>query len=281
MVGTWMIGDEFGGTSSVSRAISTFWEIAVYSAMMVSGRKIPAENQAISRRILMYSAKRRTLAVCLVFSALILLTTHGRADEAAAAQVVVDNANRTFKNFINDPNMVWFRNNLGRAQGLFIVPKLGRGGFIIGGSGGRGLLLGRDSKSGRWSEPAFYTMGSASIGLQIGGEQSEVILMIMSNRGLDAMLSTKVQLGADMSVAAGPVGTGTRAATADVLSFARSKGAFAGLTVEGSIIAPDDARNTAYYGKAVSPLDILVRHSVNNPGADELILNVSEHTPKK
>jgi lipid-binding SYLF domain-containing protein len=95
------------------------------------------------------------------------------------------------------------------------------------------------------------------------------------------MLSTKAQLGADMSVAAGPVGTGTRAATADVLSFARSKGAFAGLTVEGSIITPDAARNTAYYGKAVSPLDILIRHSASNPGAGELVKNVTGNTSKK
>ncbi len=217
----------------------------------------------------------------LTFVGLASLAPDGRADEAAAAQVVVENANRTFMHFVMDPNMVWFRNNLDNARGLLIVPKLGRGGFIIGGSGGRGLLLGRDSETGNWSQPAFYTMGSASIGLQIGGELSEVIFMIMSNRGLDAMLSTKAQLGADMSVAAGPVGTGTRAATADVLSFARSKGAFAGLTVEGSIINPDDARNTAYYSEAVRPLDILIRRKVYNTHASELIKNVAEHTPKK
>ncbi len=221
------------------------------------------------------------LAAWLAFIGLTSFAPDGRADEAAAAQVVVENANRTFTHFIMDPDMVWFRNNLDKARGLLIVPKLGRGGFIIGGSGGRGLLLGRDSQTGRWSQPVFYTIGSASIGLQIGGEQSEVILLILSKKGLDAMLSTKAQLGADMSVAAGPVGTGTRVATADVLSFARSKGAFAGLTVEGSIITPDDARNTAYYGKAVSPLDILVRRSASNPRAGELIKNVAEHTPKK
>ena len=217
----------------------------------------------------------------LAFVSLGSLAPDGRTDEAAAAQVVVENANRTFTHFIMDPNMVWFRDNLDKARGLLIVPKLGRGGFIIGGSGGRGLLLGRDSQTGRWSQPVFYTIGSASIGLQIGGELSEVILVILSNKGLDAMLSTKAQLGADMSVAAGPVGTGTRVATADVFSFARSKGAFAGLTVEGSIITPDGARNSAYYGKAVRPVDILIRHSASNPRADELIKNVTEHTPKK
>ena len=220
------------------------------------------------------------IPILLAFAGLASLAPDGRADEAAAAQVVVENANRTFTHFMMDPDMVWFRNNLDRARALLIVPKLGRGGFIIGGSGGRGLLLGRDSETGNWSQPAFYTMGSASFGLQIGGEQSEVIFVIMSNRGLDAMLSTKAQLGADMSVAAGPVGTGTRAATTDVLSFARSKGAFAGLTVEGSIINPDSARNTAYYSEAVSPSDILIRHKVYNTHASELIKNVAEHTPK-
>jgi len=221
------------------------------------------------------------IPIWLAFVGLASLAPDSRADEAAAAQVVVEDANRTFTHFIMDPNMVWFRNNLDRARALLIVPKLGRGGFIIGGSGGRGLLLGRDSETGNWSQPAFYTIGTASIGLQIGGEQSEVIFVIMSNRGLDAMLSTKAQLGADMSVAAGPVGTGTRAATTDVLSFARSKGAFAGLTVEGSIINPDRARNTAYYLEAASPSDILIRHKVYNTHASELIRNVAEHTPKK
>lgn len=229
----------------------------------------------------MHPVKRFLVFTCMAVIGFASLPPYAHADEAAEAQVVVDNANRTFSNFINDPDMAWFRNNLGRARGLLIVPKLGRGGFIIGGSGGRGLLLGRDSKTGRWSQPAFYTMGSASIGLQIGGDVSQVILVIMSNKGLDALLSTKAQLGADMSVAAGPVGTGTKAATADVLSFARSKGAFAGLTVDGSIIDPDDARNSAYYGKAVSPLDILVRRSVSNAKAAELVKNVAEHTPKK
>lgn len=229
----------------------------------------------------MIPVKKLFIVACVSLIGFATLPSEGRADEATEAQVVVDNANRTLKNFIADPDMVWFRNNLGKARGLLIVPKLGRGGFIVGGSGGRGLLLGRDSQTGRWSEPAFYTMGSASIGLQIGGDVSQVILVVMSNKGLDAMLSTKAQLGADMSVAAGPVGTGTKAATTDILAFSRSKGAFAGLTVEGSIIEPDDTRNAAYYGKAASPLDILVRHSVSNPQAAELIKTVTESTPKK
>ena len=228
----------------------------------------------------MNSVKKFTLALCVALVGLASLAPDSRADGATEAQVVVDNANQTFTHFVNDPDMVWFRNNLDKAYGLLIIPVLGRGGFIIGGSGGRGLLLGKDSQTGYWSQPAFYTMGSASIGLQIGGDKSEVILMIMSKNGLDALLSTKAQLGGDMSIAAGPVGTGTRAATTDVLAFSRSKGAFAGLTAEGSIIDPEDQRNAAYYGKAVSPLDILIRRTVENPGATTLVNNVAKHTSK-
>jgi len=228
----------------------------------------------------MNSVKTFTLALCVALVGLASLAPDSRADGATEAQVVVDDANRTFTHFMNDPDMVWFRNNLDKAYGLLIVPILGRGGFIIGGSGGRGLLIGKDSQTGYWSQPAFYTMGSASIGLQIGGDKSEVILMVMSKNGLDALLSTKAQLGGDMSIAAGPVGTGTRAATTDILAFSRSKGAFAGLTAEGSIIDPEDQRNAAYYGKAVSPLDILIRRTVENPGATTLVNNVAKHTSK-
>ena len=228
----------------------------------------------------MNSVKTFTLALCVALVGLASLAPESRADGATEAQVVVDDANRTFTHFMNDPDMVWFRNNLDKAYGLLIVPILGRGGFIIGGSGGRGLLIGKDSQTGYWSQPAFYTMGSASIGLQIGGDKSEVILMVMSKNGLDALLSTKAQLGGDMSIAAGPVGTGTRAATTDILAFSRSKGAFAGLTAEGSIIDPEDQRNAAYYGKAVSPLDILIRRTVENPGATTLVNNVAKHTSK-
>ena len=113
-------------------------------------------------------------------------------------------------------------------------------------------------------------MGNVTFGLQIGAELSEVVLMVMTEKGLDSMLSTSVNLGADASVAAGPVGAGAKVATADILAFSRSKGIFAGLTVEGAAIAVRDKWNHAYYGKAVTPVDILVRRSVSNEQADAL-----------
>jgi len=215
-------------------------------------------------------------AAYLAVAGLALAGADAAADDTAAAQAVVDESTRTFTDMSKDPNMTWFRDNVDNARALMIVPNLGRAGFIIGGSGGRGLLLAKDSKSGQWTNPAFYTIGSASIGLQIGGELSEVILMVMTEKGLNAMLSTKAQLGGDMSVAAGPVGAGAKAATTDVLAFARSKGAYGGLSVEGSVITPDDKRNSAYYGKSVTPTDILVRRSVNNPRAGDLVKTVAK-----
>lgn len=181
-------------------------------------------------------------------------------------------------NFTNDPNMTWFRDNIKKAKGILIVPRLVRAGFIFGGSGGTGTLLRRHDKTGYtfnnpiayWSYPAFYTMGSVTWGLQAGGEAAEVILLVMSDRGMDALLSPKVQLGANMSVTAGPVGAGAKAATADVLQYSRSQDLFGGLTLDGSVINPRDKFNHAYYSAEVTPLDILIQGDARNAQAYDL-----------
>jgi lipid-binding SYLF domain-containing protein len=175
------------------------------------------------------------------------------------------------KSFLSDPDMEWFRNNLPKARGVFIVPQMIRGGFILGGSGGSGLLLAQDYKTGAWSQPVFYSMGSVSFGLQIGADASEIILLIMTDKGLDAMMSKEFKLGADAAVAAGPVGGSAKAQTADILAFGRAKGAYAGLSVEGALISPRDKWNNSYYGTPVRPVDIIVRGLVHNPKADTLV----------
>ncbi len=200
------------------------------------------------------------------------------ADDLSDAKGLVDKANTTLSNFIADPNMTWFRNNVHNAKGVFIVPTLGKAGFVFGGSGGTGVLLARDESSGKWSYPAFYTMGSATFGLQIGVQVAEVVLMVMTKKGMDSMLSTKFQLGGDASVAAGPVGAGAAAATADILQFARTKGVFGGLTLEGAVIGIRESLNTAYYGRAVRPVDILIRRDVSNAQANPLRHTLTQKT---
>lgn len=193
------------------------------------------------------------------------------ADSSRETQAVVSAARRTLGRFQADPEMAWFRDHVGEALAVLIVPKRVRAGLIFGGSGGVGVLLARDSSSGEWGQPVFYNLGGASIGLQAGGERSEVILLIQSQAGLDSFLSPKVQLGAEAAVAAGPVGAGAGGnATADVLTFVRSKGLYAGATLDGTLIQPADERNADYYGSAVTAADILVRKTVRNAHADGL-----------
>lgn len=205
-------------------------------------------------------------------------------DKQEAAQLV-DKARLTMDSFMNDGNMGAFRDLLKKAEGVFIAPQVLKGAFIVGASGGNGVLLVRDKKTGKWSEPAFYTIGGASVGLQIGGQASEVILLLMTDRGVTTLLSNSLKLGADAGVAAGPVGMGVAAATAnlsaDVLSFSRSKGLYGGVSLDGAVIAIRQGLNDAYYGKSVTPSDIFVLRDVRNPQAERLIEDVSKSAGPK
>jgi len=217
----------------------------------------------------LHSAFSHCRAVALA-AALLVPSLAATADELAEAQDTVDKARRTIETFKADPDMAWFRDHVQDAKALMIVPVLLKGGFIFGGSGGNGVLLGRDTATGEWSDPAFNFIGSVTFGLQIGAEAAEVVLMVMTERGKSAMLSTEFKLGADVSIAAGPIGAGASAATTDVLAFSREKGLFGGLTIEGAVIKPRDSWNAAYYGTAAEPIDIVVRRIVSNSRADGL-----------
>lgn len=220
------------------------------------------------------SANRRPAAALLGAALLTLLAlpaVAAAADPAHEAQAVVSAARRTLGRFQADPEMSWFRDHVGEAVAVLIVPKRIRAGLIFGGSGGVGVLLAREASSGEWGQPVFYNLGGASFGLQVGGERSEVVLLIQSQAGLDSFLSPKFQLGAEAAVAAGPVGAGAgENATAEILTFVRSKGLYAGATLDGTVIQPAAERNAAYYGSEASAADILVRKTVRNAQADGL-----------
>jgi lipid-binding SYLF domain-containing protein len=197
---------------------------------------------------------------------------------ASEDQLLVDKARITFESFMSDSNMGYLKEHLKEAKGILIVPSLLKAGFIFGGSGGSGVLIVNDAKKGQWSQPAFYTIGSVSFGLQIGGEAAEVIMMVRTQKAVDKLLTSSFKLGGDTSVAVGPVGTGAKSnVVADIFSFSRSKGAFAGLALDGSVVTTRDKWNAAYYGKPASPVDILVTHSVSNPGSAELSKTVANY----
>jgi len=197
-----------------------------------------------------------------------LLSAAGPAAAQTKQQSIVDKATGTLRAFSVAPEMEWFRDNIRNAKGLVIFPNNVKGGFIIGGSGGSGVMIAR--KGGSWSYPAFYTTGSFTFGLQFGGQVSELVLMVMTEKGVDAMLSPEFKLGGDVSVAAGPVGAGAKGQTADIIAFARGKGLYGGLNVEGTVITTREKWNEKYYYNGVRTADILVSGNASNAGANAL-----------
>lgn len=199
----------------------------------------------------------------------------GPARAANQADDIVTKAQLTVQDMRKDENMGDFVNrHLKNARGVLVVPQMLKGAFGIGAEGGSGVLLVRDAK-GTWSYPAFYTLGGVSIGLQIGGSASEVMLLLMTDRGVNAIVNgNRIKLGADLGVAAGPVGGGAEAAvtlgSADVLVYSRSKGAYIGISLEGSVIEPRESLNKEYYGKEVDSKPIVIERKYSNAHANGL-----------
>jgi len=198
-------------------------------------------------------------------------TVPATAAGTSAQQGLVDAARVTFNNFMRAESMSWVRDHLHEVKALLIIPSLLRGGFILGGAGGSGVLLVRDSTTGQWSQPAFYGIGSFNFGLLIGGEAAEVLMLIRTQEAVDKLLASSFKFGGDMAITVGPVGGGAKSnVMANIYSFALSKGLYAGISMEGTVVSTRDDWNTAYYGKPVTPADILILNSVSNPGSAEL-----------
>lgn len=207
----------------------------------------------------------------------LFVATSGVALGQTEQQKLVNDADTSLRNFMRDPDMTWLQQNISRAKAVMIAPQLVKAGFIFGGSGGRAVVLGRDAKSGKWVGPAFYTMATASVGFQAGISVSEAVTLVMTEKGLNSLLSTSVKLGGDASVAAGPVGAGAKSdVVADFITFSRSKGVYGGLNLDGTVINITNDWNELYYQKkGILPPDILVRMSVHNKGADKLVSEIT------
>ncbi len=161
-----------------------------------------------------------------------------------------------------------------KAKGVLIIPSLLKAGFLIGGSGGSGVMLSRN-KDGDWSYPAFYTLTSASLGLQVGASNAEIMLVIMSDEALKALIDKEVTIGGDASIAIGTDGAGVKGATTlefgkDIFSFSKEVGLYGGASVEGAWVRKREAFNAEYYGAKATPKEILLERKFSNPGADML-----------
>jgi len=192
----------------------------------------------------------------------------------ASPQATVDAAAATVKELSADSGYRDIAAYLHRAKGVMVVPQLLKAGLIVGGQVGDAVVLSR-TKDGGWSAPAFYQLAGGSIGLQIGAEASQVIIAIMTDKGLNQLMTEQVKVGVDASISVGTVGGGAGASSvgslkADMVSFSRSKGLFGGGALDGSLIRPQPEKNVAYYGAGTKVEDILIQRSVSNAGAAKL-----------
>ncbi len=190
-----------------------------------------------------------------------------QSGDFAEQQQLVEKSRMTLEAFAADPSLSDPLQDFGpEAKAVFIVPQFMRGAFIFGGAGGSGVLLVRDDKSGTWGQPVFYNIGSASFGLQIGGDVSEIVLVVRTTKGLEEFYRSDFKLGGNVGMAAGPVGGGAsvHGIAADIISYAKKKGAFAGIALEGSAVTVSDDSNEAYYGRPVRPIDIILKGDVSN-----------------
>lgn len=171
---------------------------------------------------------------------------------------------------------------LAKCKAIAIYPSVLKGGFIFGAKFGKGIVLRRNEATGKWGPVAFSTIGGGSWGLQIGAQATDLILVVMSDRGLDGLLASNFTLGADAAVSAGPVGRNTEASTdltmrAGILSYSRSRGLFGGVSLEGAILTEDNNSNTLYYGKPMTSRGILLDHAVEiQPSSKELTDSLNE-----
>ncbi len=218
----------------------------------------------------MFSPSRITaaaLAGAILFGATTALAASDQSNLVDRARITIDDLKKD-KEFGNA------RELMQRAKGVMIVPSLIKGGFFVGGEGGTGVLLTK-AAGNNWSNPAIYTLASASFGLQIGLQESELVLFVMSDRALRAFMQDEFKVGAEAGLAIVTLGSSaeiaaTSSGKADIIVWASSSGAYAGLTLNGSIVKPRTEWNKAYYGHAVSVADIVTVRTATNPQADGL-----------
>jgi lipid-binding SYLF domain-containing protein len=189
-----------------------------------------------------------------------LLPWQARAAMGSGPRAMLDKAQAVIEDVKHDPQFGNSRELLRECRAVMVIPELVKGGFFVGGEGGDGVVISRTGHG--WGAPAFYVIGSASFGLQIGLEVAEMVLFVMSERGLRAFLTDEFKIGAQAGLTVLVVGANAQAATtanarADIIAWAKSKGAYAGITLEGSIIKPRNDWNTEYYGRRVAAAQIV------------------------
>jgi lipid-binding SYLF domain-containing protein len=212
--------------------------------------------------------------VTAALATLALLQAGCSANTPGEQQALVDRATLTLQDMMTQTVSADPRSLLQRAKGVMICPRIFKAGFFFGGEGGNCVLVAR-SGNGTWSYPAFYTIGSGSFGFQFGIEDNELLMLIMTERGLNAVLDSQVKLGANAGIAVATIGAGIQGSTtaaigADIVAFAASRGLFGGVALEGSLMSARTPWDQSYYGQPFAARQLVMQMQGNNPGADPL-----------
>lgn len=213
---------------------------------------------------------RRLIPLLLAGLALLLPPA---AQAQTEQQSLVDRATLSVQEMLSDQSNPDAHRLLRDARGVMLCPRVFKAGFILGGQGGSCVLLGRGPSG--WTEPAFYGLASGSVGFQIGVQDSQIIFIIRTEKGLKALMDSQFKFGANAGVAVATIGAGVSGATtaalrADIVAFAKARGLYAGISLDGSILSQRTEWNEAYYGQPLSPQAIVLRGQGRNPGAEPL-----------
>jgi lipid-binding SYLF domain-containing protein len=216
----------------------------------------------------------RFLATTALAAVTLLQTACSTDNSRGAQQTLVDRAALTVQEMMTQTVSQDPRDLLRQAKAVMVCPRIFKAGFFFGGEGGNCVLLAR-AGNGTWSYPAFYTIGSASFGFQFGIEDNQLLMLIMTRHGLNAVLDSQIKLGANAGIAVATLGAGVQGSTtaavgADIVAFDASRGLFGGVALEGSVMSTETDWNQSYYGQPYGARQLVVQMQGGNPGADPL-----------
>jgi lipid-binding SYLF domain-containing protein len=225
---------------------------------------------------------------CLSLSFLLALPVMAKAQDKKEVDRIKESG-QVLRDILEAPDKGIPQDLMDKAECVVIYPSVKKAAFVVGGSYGRGVMTCRTGANfmGPWSAPAMMALEGASFGFQIGGQATDFVLLIMNEKGAGSILKSKVKIGGDASAAAGPVGRNASAETdvmmkAEILSYSRAQGLFAGISLSGSTMRPDDGANKAVYGSDVTAQDIVFKHEVKAPAsASVLLAELNKITPKR
>jgi len=206
--------------------------------------------------------------------AFVLLMLPGLAHAQSDQQQLVDRSTLALQDLLGDTDPLDAIPMLRKARAVMVCPRVFKAGFFFGGEGGSCVLAARDA-NGSWSYPAFYAIGSGSFGLQIGIQDAQFTMMILTDKGLSAVMDNQFKIGGDASIAVATFGAGVQGDTtaslgADIVAFTQARGLYGGISLQGSVLAPRTEWNQAYYGKQMAARQIVIEMQAANPGADPL-----------